>query len=271
MISRYQTVRVRHENGVATLTLHRPEKRNALTPQLMDELLRALDEIEACGCGVVVLTGAGDAFCAGMDIDHLKTLANRTTAEHKADSEQIARLARRIFDFPKPTIAAVNGPAIAGGTGIVSACDFAYAVPEAKFGYTETRIGFVPAVVSAFLLPLVGPRVARDLLLTARIFKAAEAAEMGIINAVVGPEQLMATAHATAQKLLANSPGSLRATKKLLSAYERERLDRELAQAMEANAAIRSEPDFIEGVSSFLEKRAPVWKRAGGTCPKQEP
>jgi methylglutaconyl-CoA hydratase len=259
--SPYEDLQLIQSDGVALLTLDRPEKRNALTARLMEEILHALDTVEASSSGVVVLTGAGEAFCAGMDLDHLKSLVNKTPAEHRADSVQIARLMRRIYDFPKPTIAAVNGAAIAGGTGIVSVCDFAYAVPEAKFGFTEVRIGFVPAVVSAFLRSQVGERVARDLLLTGRIFKAQEALEVGLINGVVEAAEMTSRVAATAKALLANSPTSLKVTKKLLSAFAAARLNFELDLAMAENAAIRQEPDFQEGISSFLEKRSPVWKR----------
>jgi methylglutaconyl-CoA hydratase len=255
----YKNLRVVHSDAVATITLHRPEKRNALTPQMIDEILQALDEIEACSCGVLVITGAGDAFCAGLDLEHLKAMVGKSLDEHRTDADQVARLMRRIYDFPKPTIAAVNGPAIAGGTGIVSVCDFAYAVPQAKFGYTEVRIGFVPAIVSSFLVPQVGERVARDLLLTGRIFQAQEALEFGLINKVVESGQMMACVSSRAKALLANSPASLTATKKLLSSYARARLDFELTNGLEENAGMRKEKDFLEGVAAFLEHRPPVW------------
>jgi methylglutaconyl-CoA hydratase len=255
----YETLQLSEAGGIATLALNRPEKRNAMNPRLMEELLRALDEIEAGPCGVMVLTGSGHAFCSGMDIDHLKTLVARSPKDHMLDSRQIARLMRRIYDFPKPTIAAVNGAAIAGGAGLVSVCDMAWAVPEAKFGYTEVRIGFIPAVVSAFLVAQLGDRMAREILLTGRIFKADEALKLGLINGIVDAAELMPHVAKTAQAILANSPGSVRGTKKLLSYFSAARLDHALEQAVEANAGIRSQPDFLEGVSSFLENRAPDW------------
>jgi methylglutaconyl-CoA hydratase len=140
-------------------------------------------------------------------------------------------------------------------------CDFTLAVPEAKFGYTEVRIGFVPAIVSTFLLRQVGEKQARDLLLTGRIFGAEEAARMGLINEIVAPEALMARARELAALLMENSPTSLRATKQLLSAHARSALDAEIGAAVRENAAIRSTSDFREGIASFLEKRKPVWSR----------
>jgi methylglutaconyl-CoA hydratase len=157
------------------------------------------------------------------------------------------------------TIAAVNGAAIAGGTGLALLCDFTLAVPEAKFGYTEVRIGFVPAIVSSFLLRQVGEKQARDLLLTGRIIGADEAAGMGLINEIVAPEQLMAKARALAAMLIENSPASLRATKRLLTDHARAELDAQIEAAVRENAAIRNTADFREGVSSFLEKRKPRW------------
>jgi methylglutaconyl-CoA hydratase len=171
----------------------------------------------------------------------------------------MVRLFRRLYEFPKPTIAAVNGAAIAGGTGLALLCDFTLAVADAKFGYTEVRIGFVPAIVSTFLLRQVGEKQARDLLLTGRIFNAEEAAHLGLIKEIVAPEALMARARELAASLMENSPASLRATKKLLSDHARAELDGQIESAVRENAAIRSTADFREGITSFLEKRKPVW------------
>jgi methylglutaconyl-CoA hydratase len=171
----------------------------------------------------------------------------------------MVQLFRSLYEFPKVTIAAVNGPAIAGGTGLALLCDFTLAVPEAKFGYSEVRIGFVPAIVSTFLLRQVGEKQARDLLLTGRIFSAEEAASMGLIKETVAPESLMARARELAALLMENSPSSLRATKKLLTDHGRAELDAQIETAIRENAAIRTTADFREGIASFLEKRKPVW------------
>jgi methylglutaconyl-CoA hydratase len=172
----------------------------------------------------------------------------------------MAGLFRRIYDFPLPTIAAVNGAAIAGGTGIATICDFTLAVPEAKFGYTEVKIGFVPAIVSTFLLRQVGEKIARDLLLTGRLFDAAEAHRIGLVHELVGSEMLLARAYELAMTLQENSPASLRATKELLSLAVNEELDRQIESAIEQNARIRQGHDFREGITAFLEKRKPRWE-----------
>jgi methylglutaconyl-CoA hydratase len=173
----------------------------------------------------------------------------------------MAGMFRSLYECPKPTIAAVNGAAIAGGTGLATLCDFTLAVPEAKFGYTEVRIGFVPGIVSSYLIANVGEKRARDLLLTGRLFGAQEAHDLGLVNEVVPADQLMHRTHELARQLMENSPASLRATKSLLSSYTREKLDRQLALAIHENAAIRQTEDFKEGVTSFLEKRKPKWTR----------
>ncbi|HEX3104695.1 MAG TPA: enoyl-CoA hydratase-related protein [Terriglobales bacterium] len=255
----FQTIELAYHDHVATLTLNRPDKRNALSFQLLDELTGALDQIEKSAAQVVILTGAGRAFCAGMDLEELKTLTGKSHIENVADSRKMAQIFRRLYEFPKPTIAAVNGAAIAGGTGLATMCDFTLAVPEAKFGYTEVRIGFVPAIVSSILVWQVGHKLARDMLLTGRIFDAAEAYRLGLVNELVGAEHLMHRAGELARQLTENSPTSLRLTKKLINGFISGQLDVQIEQAVEENAAIRQTADFREGITSFLEKRKPKW------------
>jgi methylglutaconyl-CoA hydratase len=255
----YPTIQLAYDEGVATITLNRPEKRNAISFELIDDLLHALDEVGKSDATVLLVTGAGKAFCSGMDLDNLKALLGRTPEQNLHDSETMVRLFRSLYEFPKVTIAAVNGPALAGGAGLALLCDFTLAVPEAKFGYTEVRIGFVPAIVSTFLLRQVGEKQARDLLLTGRIFAADEAAKLGLINEIVPADKLMARARELAAVLMENSTSSLRATKRLLADYARMELDADIAAAARENAGIRMTADFREGITSFLEKRKPVW------------
>jgi len=222
----YKTIQLAYATGVATITLNRPDKRNAISFELIDDLLRALQEVAKSDAIILILTGAGKAFCSGMDLENLQALIGRSPEQNLKDSETMVCLFRALYEFPKVTIAAVNGAAIAGGTGLALLCDFTLAVPEAKFGYTEARIGFVPAIVSTFLLRQVGEKQARDLLLTGRLFSADEAARLGLINEVVPSEKLMERARELAALLMENSPASLRATKKLLTDHARGELDR---------------------------------------------
>jgi methylglutaconyl-CoA hydratase len=255
----FSSIQLTYEQGVAIITLNRPDKRNAISYELITDLLAALAEVAQSPALVLIVTGAGKAFCSGMDLENLKALIGRSPEQSLEDSKIMARLFRTLYDFPKPTIAAVNGAAIAGGTGMATLCDFTLAVPEAKFGYTEVRIGFVPAIVSTFLLRQVGEKVARDLLLTGRLFDAEEAVRIGLINEIVPAEDLLTRARALATQLMENSPASLLYTKRLLSAAARAEMDVQIEAAVRENAAIRSTEDFREGIASFLEKRKPKW------------
>jgi methylglutaconyl-CoA hydratase len=255
----YKTIQIGYDAGVATITLNRPDKRNAISFELIEDLLRAFDEVSKSDAIVAIITGAGKAFCSGMDLENLKALIGRPPDQDLQDSKTMVRVFRELYEFPKVTIAAVNGAAIAGGTGLALLCDFTLAASDAKFGYTEVRIGFVPAIVSTFLLRQVGEKRARDLLLTGRIFGTEEAARLGLVNEVVPPETLMTRARELAATLIENSPASLRATKQLLTDHARAELDAQIEAAVRENAAIRRTADFREGISAFLEKRKPVW------------
>jgi methylglutaconyl-CoA hydratase len=256
----YQTLQLAFDNNTATITLNRPDKRNAISYELISDLICALEEAaKSSATRTLILTGAGKAFSSGMDLENLKSLIGRSPAQNLEDSRTMVSLFRSLYEFPKPTIAAVNGAAIAGGTGLAFLCDFALAVPEAKFGYTEVRIGFVPAIVSTFLLRQVGEKIARDLLLTGRIFGADEAQRMGLVNEIVAPEKLLDRAHELAEQLAENSPLSLFNTKRLLTDHARAELDLQIEAAIRENAGIRESADFREGIESFLEKRKPKW------------
>ncbi len=256
----YTTLTLQIEDELATITLNRPDKRNAISTEMIEELLAALAEAEPSPARVVILTGAGKAFCSGMDLEALKAVAQQSAEQNVEDSKRMARIFRRLWSYPKPLIAAVNGAAIAGGCAIATLCDFTLAVPEAKFGYTEVRIGFVPAIVSVFLVRQIGEKRARDLLLTGRIIGTAEAQQMGLVTEVVPAEELMQSTRELAAALIAASPTSLARIKRLLIESASDEIDRELSLAVGENAAIRSTADFREGLASFLEKRKPVWQ-----------
>lgn len=258
---KYATIVVTENPPIRTITLNRPERRNAMTPQMQEELIAAFEDAVATGCRVLVLAGAGDAFCAGLDLSALQSMSDKSAAEHRVDADRIAKLFRTLYELPIPTIAAVHGAAIAGGTGLATVCDFTIATPGAKFGFTEARIGFVPALVSAYLALQIGDKRSRDLLLTARIFDAAEAHRLGLVNEVVPPERLAERVRQLAESLVANSPESQRGTKRLMAALNKTWLDAAIEMAIEANAESRQTPDFREGIASFLEKRKPVWGR----------
>lgn len=259
----YKTILISDDEAVRTITLNRPERRNAMTPEMQLELLAAAEEAVTSTCRIVMIKGAGEAFCSGLDLVEIQKMNDKTSLEHRTDAERFARLLLAVYELPKPTISVVHGAAVAGGTGLATVCDFTLAVPEARFGFTEVRIGFVPAIVSAFLALQVGDKRARDLLLTGRLFDATEAHRLGLVNELVAPENLESRVHAFAHSLAENSPESLSATKKLMADQNRAWLDAAIVHAMEANAHARETADFREGVAAFLEKRRAVWSKKG--------
>ncbi|MGH9326513.1 MAG: enoyl-CoA hydratase/isomerase family protein [Terriglobia bacterium] len=257
----YRTLQLGHDGPVTTLTLNRPEKRNALSSEMMVELHAALDEAESGPERVLILTGAGKAFCAGMDLGGLREMASvsaTSEASHEG-ARAIAALFRRLYAYPKPLIAAVNGHAVAGGCGIAMLCDFTLAAPEARLGFTEVRVGFMPAFIAVFLTRQIGEKRARDLLLSGRLLGAEEGKELGLINEVIPVGKLFERAREIARALCDVSPTSLRFTKRLIRDLAQPQLDRDLELAIEASAEIRSTADFREGLSAFLAKRPARW------------
>src|SRR5437879_5654027 len=256
----YSTLLLDYAGETATITFNRPEKRNAISTMMIAELLTALDEIERKRVRVVIITGAGPAFCAGMDLEMLSAIAEQSPQENQEDSRRMAKLFRRVWSYPRPTIAAVNGHALAGGCGIATLCDFTLAVPEARFGYTEVKIGFLPALVSVFLIRQIGEKRTRDLLLTGRIMEAEDARAIGLVNEIVAAEKLLTRSRELADLLIAASPASLSRAKRLMTSAAAPAVDHDLERAILENARIRCTPDFKEGLASFLEKRKPVWQ-----------
>lgn len=255
----YKTIFVADEGPIRTITLNRPERRNAMTPEMQLELIAALEDSAAGNVRVLVLSGAGEAFCSGLDLSSLQELQGKTALEYRAEAERVARLFLALHELPIPTIAAVDGPAIAGGTGLAMICDFTLATPKSKFGFTEVRIGFVPAIVSAFLALQLGHKQSMDLLMTGRIFGSEEALRLGLLNEIVQLGELAGRVKALADSLLANSPQALSATKRLAVAQHRAWLSAAIVDAIEISMQARMTADFREGIAAFLEKRKPSW------------
>lgn len=242
------------------LKLNRPEVRNAMSAPMQAELLVALDEAEADrGVRGVMVTGEGSAFCGGLDVEELRAMSSRSPAQHQADAAAFANLLERLYLFPKPTFAAVNGHAVGAGAGIVCACDFAVQEARARIGFTEAKIGFVAAVVAVFVMRQLPEKHARDLLLSARLVSAEEAARMGLVNEAVSEGQALTRALELAEAVTANAPMSLRVTKEMLAHAPHQSLQEGLKQAAALNAAARRSASLREGVSAFLEKRSPDW------------
>lgn len=245
---------------VAILTLNRPDKRNAISRALIDALAAAVERAAADPAARgVVLTGAGNVFCAGMDLGELAESIDRPGDADTVwdDALRLARVYDRIYTLPKPTVAAVNGAAVAGGAGLVTVCDLAVAVPEARFGYPEVRRGLVAAIVMPHLLRHVGERAGRYLLLTGDLIDAAEACRVGLVNAVVPGPQLLERAAEWGRSLAEGGPQALAATKALLHRFSRQALSVE--EAAHASAAPRFTEECRQGLRAFFAKQPAPW------------
>lgn len=238
--------------------LNDPERRNPLSPGMVEGLLQALEEAEKDPeARVLVLSGRGSAFSAGADLAFLEKVTELGAEENYRHSLSLMRLFHRLYTFPKPTVAAVNGPAVAGGAGLATACDLLVMDQEAKLGYTEVRIGFVAALVSVILVRAVGEKVAKDLLLTGRLVGAEEAKALGLANRTAKPGKALEEALSLAEELAKNAPTSLRLTKELLLALPGMGLEDGFRLAALANAWIRGTGDLKEGIRAFFERRPP--------------
>jgi methylglutaconyl-CoA hydratase len=246
---------------VASITLNRPEKRNALNGAMVAELLTAFQQAEADqDVKVIVLKGAGEAFCAGADLEYLQQLQQNTRDENLEDSRALMRLMQKIYYHDKIVIAQVEGHAIAGGCGLVTLCDLSYAVPEAKLGYTEVKIGFIPALVAVFLVRKIGEGRARDLLLTGRLITAEKGAEFGLLNEVVPATEITVHVAKIARELCEGaSANSLKVTKRLISGVFDLPLDDALEHAAGMNALTREHSDCQQGIKAFLAKEKKIW------------
>lgn len=249
--------------AVCLLTLNRPQVRNAMSLPLMRELKSLLDAAKADNSvRAVVLTGAGQAFCAGLDLEELKAMSGRSAEEHRSDSEVFRTLLETLYLFPKPLIAAVNGHAVAGGAGLAAVCDLTIMADSAKMGFTEAKIGFVAALVTVFMVRLVGEKHARDLLISGRLVQADEAWRIGLVNEVVPAAEVLPHALKRAHELTRSAPGSVALSKAMIAAAPSMGLQEGMRYAADLNALARAGSELREGVAAFLEKREPAWVAA---------
>lgn len=249
------------QDSIGYITLNRPDKRNALNANVVTELKQAFahaEEDEACK--VIVLRAAGDVFCAGADLGYIQELQNFGYNENLADSTHLMQLFHQIYTLNKVVIGQVHGHALAGGCGLATICDFAFTVPEAKFGYTEVKIGFLPAIVSIFLLRKIGEARTKQLLLTGDIILADKALEYGLVNFVVPREELADNVYRFARRLcVENSAQSMETTKEMMARLPEMPLEDSLRYAARMNADARSSDDCRRGIAAFLNKEKLTW------------
>jgi methylglutaconyl-CoA hydratase len=254
---------IKYETGerLAWITLNRPEKRNALSYELVAELKEAFQKAAYDPkVKVIILRAEGTSFCAGADIAYLQQLQSNTYEENLEDSTHLKELFEMIYTIPKVVIAQVQGSAIAGGCGLATVCDMVYAVPEAQFGYTEVKIGFIPAIVMVFLVRKLGDAKARELLLTGQLIDAKKAYELGIVNEVVAPDLLAGRVEEMAARLIVNnSEQSMGMTKQMMAEVQQMSIVDALQYAAEQNAVARSTNDCKRGMAAFLNKEKISW------------
>lgn len=248
--------------AVVTLTLNRPDKRNPLSGPMVAELRAALTDLEADDAiRVVIVTGNGTAFSAGADLEELNAMRDASMRDHRASSSALAVLFSQLRRHPKAVIARVNGHAIAGGCGLALACDFAIAANHAKFGFTEVRIGFVPAIVSMLARDTVPDRRLRDLLLTGRLIEADEAVELGLLTRTVDSDTLDSSVQALAESIIKETSATAVAlTKRFLDVTAGMAPENARRYLEAGNALARATADCRAGIAAFLEKRPPPWK-----------
>ena len=256
-----QFLKYQVQDNLAYITLNRPEKRNAFSFQLVKELKEAFTQAaQDTTVKVVILNAEGAVFCAGADLDYLQQLQQASYEQNLEDSQYLKELYAQMYHFPKVIIAAVQGHALAGGCGLITVCDFVFTVPEAKFGYTEVKIGFVPAIVMTFLLRKIGETKAKKLLISGNLVTAHEALTMGLLHEVVEPSLLASTVEAFARSLCeTNSAEAMSMTKKLLAQVQDIPLEAALDLAAIANATARGTADCKRGIAAFLNKEKIVW------------
>ncbi len=243
------------ENGSGILILNRPEKRNALHPEMIKQFVEILNLAEKNDkVKTVIISGEGKSFCSGADLDYLNSIRDLNISDNIADSENLSEFFLRIYNFPKPTIAAVNGAAIAGGCGLASVCDFIVADRiNAKFGYSEVKIGFIPAIVSAFLIKKIGEGKAKHLLLSGEVINAVAAKEIGLVNYL--SDNALNEAITISQKLMLNSDFSMHVTKKLINNIAGLGIEEAVKYSANLNAITRTSSDFRDGIEKFLNKK----------------
>ena len=249
------------ENRIGYITLNRPEKRNALNALLVHELLQVFNDAENDPrVTVVVVKANGDAFCAGADLGYLQELQSFSFEENVKDSTRLKELFYRIYTLKKIVIAQVEGHALAGGCGLANVCDFTFAAPEAKFGYTEVKIGFIPAIVMVFLIRKIGEARAKQLLLSGDLISADEARQISLVHNVFPRDSLAKEVTSFATKLITtNSGNSMMTAKRMMADIQSMPLEDALTYAAEMNAAARGTDDCKKGIAAFLNKEKIGW------------
>ncbi len=248
-------------NGVARITMNRPEVRNAFNNESLDLLCNLMGQLtNNDAVRVIVITGAGNSFCAGADLNMMRAAAQYSASENKDDARRLAHMLEAFYDSPKPTIALINGPALGGAIGIIAACDIAIASDEAFYGLTEARVGLIPGIISPFVVEAIGARQARRFFLTGERFNGETAKNIGLVHKLVKADQLEISLAHTVKDILGCGPEALEKSKQLIKAVAGKPIGTETREdTAERIAERRGSKEGQEGMNAFLEKRKPSW------------
>lgn len=257
----YQTILLNIEHGAATVTLNRPEVRNAFNERVIEELNEVFNELSQMDhVRAIVLAASGPSFCAGADLHWMKKMAGYSQEQNYADAEQLAAMLFQIYSCTKPVIAKIQGDCYAGGMGLVAACDIAVTVDSAAFCLSEVKLGLIPATISPYVIKAMGPNAARRYFLTAEKFSAQEAHRLGFVHESVSVDQLDLTVDRIVKAILDNGPKAVAAAKWLVEDVTGAEIEEDLlAYTADCIAEIRSSDEGREGIAAFLEKRKPNW------------
>ncbi|HUU38834.1 MAG TPA: enoyl-CoA hydratase/isomerase family protein [Candidatus Desulfaltia sp.] len=259
---KFETILTAKEGKILRITMNRPQVHNAFNATMIGDLAEAFSTARSDdGIRIVILTGAGESFCAGADLNWMREIIHYSYEQNLRESLQVAELMKAIYEFPKPTIARVNGAVIGGGTGLLSACDIVVASDKARFGLSEVKIGLIPAAIGPYVIRRIGESATRELFLTGERFDARRALEIGLVNKVVPDAALDDKVEEIVRLLLSSAPEAIAKCKELLRRVPGMSLEEAKGYTAEMIAGLRVSPEGQEGMASFLEKRKPSWAK----------
>jgi methylglutaconyl-CoA hydratase len=258
----YETLSITKINDVATVALNRPDVHNAMNDVLMDELTRCFTQLKSdYSVNAIILTGTGKSFCAGADLTWMKNMVHYSQRENKNDSRLLLDMYETIHACPKPVIGRINGPAFGGGIGLIAVCDITITVPDLKFAFSEVKLGIIPAVISTFVAQRMSPAAMRRLFITGERFDSMTAQQVGLIDIVVPPEKLDDTVNSCVDQVRSSGPAAIKEIKHLIYALSQMDVKTYKAFTVEKISELRISDEGQEGITAFLEKRKPNWKR----------
>ena len=259
-MAEYETLRIRRDGGIVHLVLNRADKRNAMSALMLAELTDFAQTIGADpATRAVILSGEGDVFCAGGDLDWMMAQITADRAGRMREARKLAQMLRALNEMPAPLIGAVHGGAFGGGVGLACVCDVAIAAQGARFGFTETRLGLIPATIGPYVMARIGEGMARRVFMSARLFEADEAAELGVVARVVGAQDLQDAARAEAEPYLSVAPGAVGAAKAFARSLGPVIDDAVIDESIRRLADTWEGAEAAEGIDAFLKKRKASW------------